>query len=150
MTFHISPRRRLQSARRRAALAERRRRTKRGKGVSSGKGHFLFLRAREKCARVCVYSLPKNDDCSSFLSCRVNCKYLRFGPKYKTQVSLSFFLSFDDPSVLKKLLLFLALVLLLFLLPRQIERILRPLVLGTLFRASSLSTRGARNTERKR
>ena len=132
-------------------MAERRRRTKRGKGVSSGKGHFLFLCAREKCARVCVYSLPKNDDCSSFLSCCVNCKYLRFGPKYKTRVSLSFFLSFDDPStVLKKLLLFLALVLLLFLLPRQIERILRPLVLGTLFRASSLRSRGVRNTERKR
>ena len=81
----------------------------------------------------------------------VNCKYLRFGPKYKTRVSLSFFLSFDDPStVLKKLLLFLALVLLLFLLPRQIERILRPLVLGTLFRASSFRSRGARTTERKR
>ena len=81
----------------------------------------------------------------------VNCKYLRFGPKYKTRVSLSFFLSFDAPStVLKKLLLFLALVLLLFLLPRQIERILRPLVLGTLFRASSFRTPGVRNTERKR
>ena len=147
MTFHISPRRRLQSARRRAASAERRRRKmRRAKGVFSGKGHFLFLRAREKCARVCVYSLPKNDDCSSFLSCCVNCKYLRFGPKYKTQVSLSFFLSFDDPStVLKKLLLFLALVL--FLLPRQIERILRPLVLGTLFRASSFRSPGARSNE---
>ena len=151
MTFHISPRRRLQSARRRAASAERRRRKmRRVKGVFSGKGHFLFLRAREKCARVCVYSLPKNDDCSSFLSCRVNCKYLRFGPKYKTSVSLSFFLSFDDPSVLKKLLLFLALVLLLFLLPRQIERILRPLVLGTLFRASSFRSQGVRGNERKR
>ena len=150
MTFHISPRRRLQSARRRAASAERRRRKmRRAKGVFSGKGHFLFLRAREKCARVCVYSLPKNDECSSFLSCRVNCKYLRFGPKYKTQVSLSFFLSFDDPStVLKKLLVFLA--LLLFLLPRQIERILRPLVLGTLFRASSLRTRGVRSDEQER
>ena len=147
MTFHISPRRRLQSARRRAASAERRRRKmRRAKGVFSGKGHFLFLRAREKCARVCVYSLPKNDECSSFLSCRVNCKYLRFGPKYKTQVSLSFFLSFDDPStVLKKLLVFLA--LLLFLLPRQIERILRPLVLGTLFRASSFRSPGARSNE---
>ena len=75
-----------------AAAAERRRRMMRVKGVSSGKGHFLFLRAREKCARVCVYSLPKNDDCSSFLSCRVNCKYLRFGPKYKTQ-RVSLFLS---------------------------------------------------------
>ena len=148
MTFHISPRRRLQSARRRAASAERRRRKmRRVKGVFSGKGHFLFLRAREKCARVCVYSLPKNDDCSSFLSRCVNCKYLRFGPKYKTRVSLSFFLSFDDPSVLKKLLLFLALVLLLFLLPRQIERILRPLVLGTLFRASSFRSPGARSNE---
>ena len=149
MTFHISPRRRLQSARRRAASAERRRRKmRRVKGVFSGKGHFLFLRAREKCARVCVYSLPKNDDCSSFLSCCVNCKYLRFGPKYKTRVSLSFFLSFDDPStVLKKLLLFLALVLLLFLLPRQTKRILRPLVLGTLFRASSFRSRGARSNE---
>ena len=150
MTFHISPRRRLQSARRRAASAERRRRKmRRVKGVFSGKGHFLFLRAREKCARVCVYSLPKNDDCPSFLSCCVNCKYLRFGPKYKTRVSLSFFLSFDDPStVLKKLLLFLALVL--FLLPRQIERILRPLVLGTLFRASSFRNRGVRRDERTR
>ena len=69
MTFHISPRRRLQSARRRAASAERRRRMRRVKGVFSGKGHFLFLCAREKCARVCVYSLHKNDDCSSFLSC---------------------------------------------------------------------------------
>ena len=70
MTFHISPRRRLQSARRRAASAERRRRKmRRVKGVFSGKGHFLFLRAREKCARVCVYSLHKNDDCFSFLSC---------------------------------------------------------------------------------
>ena len=68
MTFHISPRRRLQSARRRAASAERRRRMKRVKGVSSSKGHFL-LRTREKCACVCVYSLPKNDDCFSFLSC---------------------------------------------------------------------------------
>ena len=29
---------------------------------------------------------------------------------------------------------------------RQIERIVRPLVLGTLFRASSFRTRGARNT----
>ena len=150
MTFHISPRRRLQSARRRAASAERRRRKmRRVKGVFSGKGHFLFLRAREKCARVCVYSLPKNDDCSSFLSRCVNCKYLRFGPKYKTRVSLSFFLSFDDPStVLKKLLLFLALVL--FLLPRQIERILRPLVLGTLFRASSFRSQVVRGNERKR
>ena len=33
---------------------------------------------------------------------------------------------------------------------RQLERIVRPLVPGTLFRASSLGTRGARNTERKR
>ena len=149
MTFHISPRRRLQSARRRAASAERRRRKmRRAKGVFSGKGHFLFLRAREKCARVCVYSLPKNDECSSFLSCCVNCKYLRFGPKYKTHVSLSLFLSFDPSTVLKKLLLFLA--HLLFLLSRRTKRILRPMVLGTLLRASSLRSRGARNTERKR
>ena len=76
MTFHISPRRRLQSARRRAASAERRRRKmRRVKGVFSGKGHFLFLRAREKCARVCVYSLHKNDDCFSFLSCYELQKY---------------------------------------------------------------------------
>ena len=33
---------------------------------------------------------------------------------------------------------------------RQIERIVRPLVPGTLFRASSLGTRGARSNERKR
>ena len=119
---------------------------RRVKGVFSGKGHFLFLRAREKCARVCVYSLPKNDDCVPLFFLVVNCKYLRFGPKYKTRVSLSFFLSFDDPStVLKKLLVFLA--LLLFLLPRQIERILRPLVLGTLFRASSFRSPGARSNE---
>ena len=133
-----------------AASAERRRRMRRVKGVSSGKGHFLFLRAREKCARVCVYSLPKNDDCSSFLSCRVNCKYLRFGPKYKTQrVSLflsllrSIYCSQEAASLSRASAL-------LFLLPRRTERILRPLVLGTLLRASSLRSRGARNTERKR
>ena len=34
--------------------------------------------------------------------------------------------------------------------PRQIQRILRPSVLGTLFRANSSRTRGARDTERKR
>ena len=150
MTFHISPRRRLQSARRRAASAERRRRMRRVKGVFSGKGHFLFLCAREKCARVCVYSLHKSDDCFSFLSCCELQISSFWSTKYKTHVSLSFFLSFDDPSVLKKLLLFLALVLLFFLLPRQIERILRPLVLGTLFRASSFRSQGVRNTERKR
>ena len=149
MTFHISPRRRLQSARRRAASAERRRRMRRSKGVSGSKGHFLFF-TREKCACVCVYSLHKSDDCFSFLSCCELQISSFWSTKYKTHVSLSFFLSFDDPSVLKKLLLFLALVLLLFLLPRQIERILRPLVLGTLFRASSFRSQGGRNTERKR
>ena len=79
----------------------------------------------------------------------VNCKYLRFGPKYKTHVSLSFFLSFDPSPVLKKLLLFLDIFLArLLLLSRQIARILLPLVLGTLFRASSLGSRGARSNER--
>ena len=43
-----------------------------------------------------------------------------------------------------------ALTLLSFLLPRQTKRIVRPLVLGTLFRASSFRTRGARSNERKR
>ena len=105
---------------------------------------------RVKSVRVCACTLCIKVTIVSLFFLVVNCKYLRFGPKYKTQVSLSFFLSFDDPSVLKKLLLFLALVLLLFLLPRQIERILRPLVLGTLFRASSFRSQGVRNTERKR
>ena len=94
MTFHISPRRRLQSARRRAASAERRRRKmRRVKGVFSGKGHFLFLRAREKCARVCVYSLHKSDDCFSFLS-RCELQISTFWSKIQnTRVSL--FLSFS-------------------------------------------------------
>ena len=105
---------------------------------------------RVKSVRACACTLCLKMTIVPLFFLVVNCKYLRFGPKYKTRVSLSFFLSFDDPSVLKKLLLFLALVLLLFLLPRQIERILRPLVLGTLFRASSLRSRGVRNTERKR
>ena len=48
---------------------------RRVKGVSSSKGHFLFLCTREKCARMCVYSLNKNDDCFSFLSCYELQKY---------------------------------------------------------------------------
>ena len=118
------------------------------KGVSSSKGHFLFLCTREKCACVCVYSLHKSDDCFSFLSCCELQISSFWSTKYKTHVSLSLFLSFDPSTVLKKLLLFLA--HLLFLLSRRTKRILRPMVLGTLLRASSLRSRGARNTERKR
>ena len=76
---------------------------------------------RVKSVRVCACTLCIKMTIVPLFFLVVNCKYLRFGPKYKTQVSLSFFLSFDDPStVLKKLLLFLALVLSF---SQQIERI---------------------------
>ena len=102
-----------------------------------------------KSVRVCACTLCLKMTIVSLFFLVVNCKYLRFGPKYKTHVSLSFFLSFDPSTVLKKLLLFLDIFLArLLLLSRQIERILLPLVLGTLFRASSLGSRGARSNER--